>query len=179
MNQIRDMVADMLDGQDLNGPEAQQLSEKLRDQLRQASAEGLTPDQAAARAEDFASMYMMNLHRSYVRKATRLGTFADAERTPADDIFSPDGAVIPAARDANGDLIWVDKMRATSRLTSARIAGVSIVSIEWSQHVSSSPRHLHHFRHTCQSDHSSGEGCTKFAARHRYSGPPDRRGHQR
>ncbi|MCG5430897.1 GH-E family nuclease [Mycobacterium sp. MYCO198283] len=107
--QIGDMVAEMVDGQDLDGSEAQQLSERLREQFQQASAEGLTPDQAYAKAEDFASMYMMNLHRSYVRKATRLGTFADAKRTPAGDLISPQGALIPAARDPNGELTWVDR----------------------------------------------------------------------
>jgi HNH/ENDO VII superfamily nuclease with conserved GHE residues len=51
----------------------------------------------------------MNLHRPYVRKATRLQTFADNRRTPAGDFLTPRRNVIPAARDANGDLIWVDK----------------------------------------------------------------------
>ena len=108
--QIQDIAEDMIDGQDLSPAEAQQLKEQLKNQLRQASAQGLSPDQAYAKAEDFASMYTMNLHRAYVRKATRLSTLADAERTPTGDLRSDvSGAVIPAARDANGDLIWVDK----------------------------------------------------------------------
>ncbi|HJT95553.1 MAG TPA: GH-E family nuclease [Mycobacterium sp.] len=116
--QIRDPLDDMLGGQDLNPAEKQRLSEILNNELRQASAQGLSADDAYARAENAAVSYMASeLHRSYVRKATRLGTFADARRTTSGDFLSrASGAVIPAARDAKGDLIWVDKV------TGARVA---------------------------------------------------------
>lgn len=109
--QIRDTLDDMLAGQDLNPAEAQRLSEILNNELRQASAQGLSADDAYARAENAAVSYMASeLHRSYVRKATRFGTFADTLRTPEGDLLSDvSGDVIPAARDANGNLLWFDK----------------------------------------------------------------------
>lgn len=108
--QIRDTVEEMLDGQDLDPGERQHLAEALTEQLRQSAAQGLTQDQAYAQAENFASTYMAsNLHRSYVRKATRLQTYADALRDADGNLLSDvSDAVIPAARDANGELIWVD-----------------------------------------------------------------------
>lgn len=115
--QIKDTVDDMLAGQDLTPVEAQRLSEILRNELHQASANGLSADDAYTSAENAAVAYMAELHRSYVRKPIRLGTFADARRTPSGDLISrATGAVIPAARDESGDLIWVDKV------TGARVA---------------------------------------------------------
>lgn len=106
--EIRDAVAGLLGGQDLSGPEALQLSQQLEEQLHQATANGKTIDQAIADAEDSAAAFMANLRRAYVRKATRLGTFADADRTVDGDIVTPQRKIIPALRDELGDLVWVD-----------------------------------------------------------------------
>lgn len=116
--QIKETVADMVAGQDLSPAEAQRLSEILNNDLRQSAANGLDADTAYANAENAAVSHMAReLHRSYVRKATRLGIFEDADRTVNGDFLSDvTDSVIPAARDANGDLIWVDK------LTGARVA---------------------------------------------------------
>ena len=115
--QIKDTIDDMLAGQDLSPVEAQHLSKILRNDLQQSAANGLNADNAYARAENAAVSYMSDLHRSYVRKATRLDTFGEAVRTAAGDFRSDaTGQVIAAARDANGGLIFVDK------LTGARVA---------------------------------------------------------
>ncbi|WP_102142983.1 HNH/ENDO VII family nuclease [Mycobacterium hubeiense] len=115
--QIKDTIDDLLAGQDLNPAEAQRLSEILRNELHQASANGLSADDAYNSAENAAVAYMAELHRAYVRKHIRLGIFEGTLRTPDGDLLSDvSGDVIPAARDADGDLIWVDK------LTGARVA---------------------------------------------------------
>jgi hypothetical protein len=110
--QIQSIVDDMLDDQDLDPTERQKMADALKDQLRQSAARGLSADQASANAENFAATYMATtMHRSYIRKATRLGTFADADRTATGDFLSRStGAVIPAARDEHGNLIWVDEL---------------------------------------------------------------------
>jgi hypothetical protein len=110
--QIQSIVDDMLDDQDLDPTQRQQMADKLTEQLRQSAGHGLSAEQAYADAEKFAATYMAtSLHRSYIRKSTRLGTFLDAERTAAGDFLSDEtGAVIPAARNPDGSLKWVDPL---------------------------------------------------------------------
>jgi hypothetical protein len=109
--QIKDTIDDMLAGQDLSPAEAQRLSDILRTNLQASVANGLNADNAYANAENAAVSYMDSLHRSYVRKPTRLGIFDGAERTRSGDFRSSvSGLVIPAARNADGSLIWVDKV---------------------------------------------------------------------
>ncbi|GLP76370.1 hypothetical protein TUM20983_34800 [Mycobacterium antarcticum] len=108
--QIKSTIDEMLDGQDLSTAEAQRLSEVLNNELHAASSNGLDASNAYARAENAATSFMADLHRPYVRKSTRFGTFADAMRTPEGDLISDvTGDVIPAARDASGNLLWFDK----------------------------------------------------------------------
>jgi len=107
---VANTVDDMLDGQDLSPAEREQLRQILTQKLDAATAQGLSPDQGYADAENAATTYMANLHRSYVRKASRLDAWREAERTPNGDILSDNTADrIPVLRNANGDPIWVDK----------------------------------------------------------------------
>lgn len=107
---VASTVDDMLDGQDLGAAEREQLRQILTQKLNAAAAQGLSPDQAYADAENAATTYMANLHRSYVRKASRLDAWREAKRAPNGDLLSRNTAdLIPARRNTNGELIWVDK----------------------------------------------------------------------
>lgn len=108
--QIKAAIDEMLDGQDLSPAEAAQLADILRNDLQGAAGGGLSADDAYTRAENAATTFMSQLHRPYIRKSTRLGIFSDTLRTPEGDLLSDvSGEVIPAMRDAAGELIWVDE----------------------------------------------------------------------
>ncbi|CAM3793167.1 HNH/ENDO VII family nuclease [Mycobacterium frederiksbergense] len=108
--QIKSAIDEMLEGQDLTPAEAAQLADVLRNDLQGALDNGLNAEDAYTRAENAATTFMSQLHRSYIRKSTRLGIFEDALRTPDGDFLSEvSGDVIPAMRDAAGELIWVDQ----------------------------------------------------------------------
>lgn len=108
--QIKSAVDEMLDGQDLSPAEAAQLADILRNDLQGAAGSGLSADDAYTRAENAATSFMSQLHRPYIRKSTRLGIFSDTLRTPEGDLLSDvSGEVIPAMRDAAGELLWVDE----------------------------------------------------------------------
>lgn len=108
--QVAAALDDLLDGQDLSEAEAAQLENMLREGLVVASSRGLNANDAYAQAEEAATNFMSKLRRPYIRKSTRLGAFADADRTADGNILSDvSDAVIPAARDAAGELIWVDE----------------------------------------------------------------------
>ncbi|OMC33855.1 hypothetical protein A5740_11225 [Mycobacterium sp. GA-1841] len=108
--QLKAALSDLLNGQDLSAAEAAQLENVLREGLVVASNRGLNANDAYAQAEETAANFMSKLHRPYIRLSTRLGVFADALRTPEGDFLSDvSGDVIPAARNAAGELIWVDE----------------------------------------------------------------------
>jgi hypothetical protein len=112
--QIKSVIDEMLEGQDLSPAEAAQLADILRNDLQGALDNGLNAEDAYTRAENAATTFMSQLHRSYVRKSTRLGIFEDSLRTPEGDFLSEvTGDVIPAMRDAAGELIWVDQATGT------------------------------------------------------------------
>ncbi|MCV7229093.1 HNH/ENDO VII family nuclease [Mycolicibacterium komossense] len=107
---IKATVDNILEGQDLSPTERARLAQQLTDQLHQSALSGMTADQASEAAENQATAYMASLHRPYVRVKTRLGVYRDALRNTDGDILSDvSDAVIPARRNANGDLIWVDR----------------------------------------------------------------------
>ncbi|MES5383473.1 hypothetical protein A5731_08185 [Mycolicibacterium conceptionense] len=108
--QVAAALNDLVNGQDLSAAEAAQLENVLREGLVVASSRGLNANDAYAQAEDAAANFMSKLRRPYIRKSTRLGVFRDSLRTPEGDFLSDiSGDVIPAMRDAAGDLIWVDE----------------------------------------------------------------------
>lgn len=108
--QVAAALNDLLNGQDLSAAEAAQLESELRQGLLVASSRGLNAGDAYAQAEEAAANFMSKLRRPYIRLSTRLGVFADALRTPEGDFLSDvSGDVIPAARNAAGELIWVDE----------------------------------------------------------------------
>lgn len=132
--QVAAALNDLVNGQDLSETEAAQLENVLRDGLVVASSRGLNANDAYAQAEETAANFMSKLRRPYIRKSTRLGVFRDALRTPEGDFLSDvSGDVIPAVRDAAGELIWVDEV--TGRRVAEGAPGAMTIPAQGGYHL--------------------------------------------
>ncbi|TDZ82903.1 hypothetical protein DE4585_01695 [Mycobacteroides salmoniphilum] len=108
--QIQSAVQQMLSDQGLNPDEAAQLSQQMTMSIQQSAGNGDSIGQAFQGAQDEPSQVGGSLRRPSLRPSTKLRTFADADRTPDGDLISRvSGKTIPAVRDADGNLSWVDQ----------------------------------------------------------------------
>ncbi len=108
--QIQSAVQQMVSDQGLNPEETAQLSQQMTMSIQQSAGNGDSIGQAFQGAQDGPSQVSGSLRRPSLWPSTKLRTIADARRTPDGDLVSDiSGKTIPAVRDADGNLSWVDQ----------------------------------------------------------------------
>jgi len=107
--QIQSAVNQMLDGQGFSPEEAAERGQQMTTSIQQSGANGESISQAIANAQN-GSGQSTSLRRPDVWEPTKLRVFRNADRTPDGDLISDvSDSVIPALRDPDGNLVWVDQ----------------------------------------------------------------------
>ncbi|WP_100461286.1 GH-E family nuclease [Mycobacteroides abscessus] len=109
--QIQSAVQQMVSDQGLNPDEAAQLSQQMTMSIQQSAGNGESIGDAFQSAQNGPAQVSGSLRRPSLWSSTKLRTIADARRTPDGDLVSDiSGKAIPAVRDENGNLLWVDRL---------------------------------------------------------------------
>ncbi len=107
--QIQSAVNQMLDGQGFSPEEAAERGQQMTMSIQQSGANGESISQAITNAQN-GSGQSTSLRRPDVWEPTKLRVFRNADRTPDGDLISDvSDSVIPALRDPDGNLVWVDQ----------------------------------------------------------------------
>ncbi|CPS86210.1 Hypothetical protein ERS075523_01424 [Mycobacteroides abscessus] len=109
--QIQSAVQQMVSDQGLNPDEAAQLSQQMTMSIQQSAGNDESIGDAFQSAQNGPAQVSGSLRRPSLWSSTKLRTIADARRTPDGDLVSDiSGKAIPAVRDENGNLLWVDRL---------------------------------------------------------------------
>ncbi|SLI44937.1 Uncharacterised protein [Mycobacteroides abscessus subsp. bolletii] len=107
--QIQSAVNQMLDGQGFSPEEAAERAQQVTMSIQQSGANGESISQAITNAQN-GSGQSAKLRRPDIWESTKLRMFREADRTPDGDLISGvSDKVIPAIRDEDGNLLWVDR----------------------------------------------------------------------